>query len=102
MYEKALLPAGVLSKLNDQGIHLESSIVGQFKRYTLTKTLYSFNEHKQTISPAEDIGICLEVPENTSIQETVRLINAVIPKMEQSVFGNKIYKLYVYKNKINY
>lgn len=96
MNERALLPSGVLSKLNDQGIHLESvhNKETQTKRYVLTKTFYDLDTNNQTIKQGEKIGIGIEMREDMPLQETIRLINAVIPKMEKSPFNNTIYKLY--------
>lgn len=96
MNEKALLPSGVLSKLNDQGIHLETMHFEdkKTKRYILTKAFYDLDALNQTIKKSETIGIGIEMREDMPLQETVRLINAVIPKMERSPFDNTIYKLY--------
>lgn len=96
MHEKALLPSGVLSKLNDMGVHLESmhNKENKTKRYILTKTFYELDNFNQTIRQSDKIGIGIEMREDMPLQETVRLINAVIPKMEKSPFDNTIYKLY--------
>lgn len=96
-YDSAALPNGFLVKLNDAGIHLDTVILGAFKRYTLTKKFYDFNNTSQEITYRETWGICIEIPIGTSVQETVRLLSATIGKLAPSPFDNEIYLLYRYK-----
>lgn len=96
-YDNAALPNGFLVKLNDAGIHLETEIIEDKKRYTLTKKFYDFNKDTQEITYRETWGVALEMPLSISTQETVRLLSTTMVKIQPSPFNNNIFILYHFK-----